>query len=477
MLRLLLILLTAAIAGSFLLFGYHAYPVPSGDSQAFVPAALSLDAGNGLRNPVAQLSRDLDPAGQARFVQYPPLFPLTIALLMPAPSPRNAFGGLAVLNVLNLVLAVWLFVRCLPLSHGLALAAATLGLATSLLGQQTGRPEPLAMLWVLLAAHALLTVKPAAAWLSCGILLGLTGATQPMAGVILGLLLAAFLSVRLPMRAALLATGQLLALSVLVFFAVLALSPLGIGETLDGIRRHADLTLVDRRSGERLITYWITHPGATFYALPFLLLVAPALSGLRAWRSAVRSPLLCGLCLALLAAVVWNSTGRSPEHSYNLVLFAPLVFAANLHWAFRSESEAARALVPAIHALTALGYLRAVVLFGFFLAHGISLETARAQLARIAPTAHGPISVTPSLWVLSEDYSHLRAVPAGTPAEFLEGDLLILQQNYSGQRVPPRLAGLRLVENHFVERSCHLLGLPVARTVPGYAFAVYRREP
>lgn len=477
-----LLLLIAGIAGSFLVFGYYVYPVPSGDSQSFLPTALTLDAGLGLRNPVSRFSRDLDPTGQGRYVQYPPLFPWSVALLMPAPTPRAAFLAVALLSVLDLVLAAWLFWRAAGISGRRAasavwaVAAATLGIATLLLGQQNGRPEPLATLWVLLAAHALLTLRPALSWLPCGVLLGLTGATHPMAGVILGLLLATFLSVRLPVSAALQTIGSLLALSLLVFSAVLALSPPGLGETLDGIRRHADLTIVERHSGERLSTYWITHPGATFYALPFLLLLPAGWQGLRAWRSAVRSPLLCGLCLVVLAVVVWGSSGRSPEHVYNLHLFAPLVFAANLGWAGTSARPSTRALVPAVHALTALGYLRAVVLFGFFLPHGVSLETARADFARIAPLARGPVSVTPSLWVLSDDLERLRTVPAHTPAESLEGDLLILQQNYSGLSTPPDLPGLRLIENHFVDRPCRLFGLPVARTMPGYGFAAYRRE-
>lgn len=482
---LLLALLIAAIAGSFLFFGYHVYPVPSGDSHAFLPAAISLDAGHGLRNPVAQLSRELDPTGEARFVQYPPLFPMTVALLMPTVGPRGAFLVLAFLSVLDLALAVLLFRRVLDRAGGetkgasgrvLALSAATLGVATLLLGQQTGRPEPLATLWVLLAAHAALAVKPSAAWLPCGFLLGLTGATQPTGGVILGLLLAVFLSVRLPTRGAIVAILELLVLSLTVFFAVLAISPLGIAETLDGIRRHADLTVVHRQSGELLRTYWITNPGGTFYALPYLLLAVGLLLGSRSWRGAVRSPLLCGLCLIPLAAVLWGSTVRAPEHAYNVLLFAPLVFAANLHQAFRTERKAPRMALPAIHALTSLGYVRALVLFGFFLAHGVSLDAARAQLARLVPMARGPVSVTPSLWVLSDDYERLRAVPAGVSAAGLEGDLLIFQQNYTGQSAPSPIEDLRLVEDRFVDRSPRLFGLPVARTVPGYAFAVYRRE-
>lgn len=474
-----LLLLTLAIAGSLLVFGYHVYPVPSGDSHAFVPAALSLEAGHGLRNPVAQLSRELDPTGEARFVQYPPLFPLTVALLMPTSGPRGAFLVLAFLSVLDLVLSVLLFRRVLPDAPGPLLGgmAATLGLATLLVGQQTGRPEPLATLFVLLAAHAALRVRPSALWLPGGLLLGLTGATQPTGGVILGLLLAVFLSVRLPTREALVAILELLALSLAVFFAIVAIGPLGIAETLDGIRRHADLTVVHRQSGESLRTYWITNPGGTFYALPYLLLPAGLLLGVRTWRGAVRSPILCALCLLPLAVVLWGSTVRAPEHAYNVLLFAPLVFAANLHQAFRSGWRAPRLALPAIHGLTGLGYVRAVVLFGFFLSSGVSLDTARAQLARLAATARGPVSVTPSLWVLADDQQRLRAVPSAIAAAGLEGDLLIYQQNYSGQTTAPAIADLRLVEDHFVHRQCRLFGLPIARTVPGYAFAAYRREP
>lgn len=479
---LLILLLITGIAASFLAFGEHVYPVPASDSHAFVPPALSMEAGKGLRNPIADLTRNVDATGQARYLQYPPLFPLTLSALMGASAPRAAGRALALLGVLNLILTALLFRWAVapragsPWSAALAVSASLLGIATLLLGQQSGRPEVLATFWVLLAAHAVRLLGPARAWPLCGVLLGLLGATHPVGGLFLGLLLA-ILHAAVERPGAALATlariAGLGALSTATFLGILALGPYGIAETLAGIYRHGRLVVGE--SSERLATYWVTHPGATFYALPFLLLAVLALLRARSWRPAGAWP-LAAAAGALLAAAVWRLSLSAPEHSYNLQLFAPLVFAGNLRLAAGTEKRFPGVLVVLFHGLAAAGFLRALVLFGFFLTQGVSLDDARRDFARHAGATGGLISVTPSLWVLTEDYDRLRVAPLGLPAERIAGDLFVVQQNYSGRQEPPDIAGFRLVEDRFVRRPCRLFGLPVARTMPGYAFAVYRRE-
>jgi hypothetical protein len=160
---------------------------------------------------------------------------------------------------------------------------------------------------------------------------------------------------------------------------------------------------------------------------------------------------------------------RLPELSYNLLLFAPLVFAANLRWSPRPATLLA-------HALAAAGYLRFLVLFGFFLAQGTPLAEAGDAFRRHLP-ASGRVGVTPSLWAVSEEYDRMTAFPLAEGAAGLDADVLLVQQNYSGLLAPPELAGFRLVEDRFIPHPCRFLGVKVANTVPGYAYAVYRRTP
>lgn len=482
----LLHLAPAVVAGgialSFLVFGAHAYPVPAGDSQAFLPPALLLEAGEGLRNPVSGLTRQIDPAGGDRYLQYPPLFQLVLTGLMTEPSPRAAFLALAVLGALDLLLAFLLFQRAVapaarrhPWAAPLAVTAATAATATLLLGQQTGRPEGLATLWVLLGAHAFLSRGPSA-WPLHGLLLGLLGATHPAGGFLAGLLLAAAtLASRPRLGDALRWLAGAAALALVLFALLLHLGPWGLAETLAGIVRHADLALAGRDSTESLRTYWITNAGATFFALPYLLLLA-SLTALLVRRRREVHPLLLPAAL-LLGGAAWTLSLRAPELAYNLQLFAPLVFAGNLRAAFDGapRRRLLQGAATGVHALAAAGYARSLVLFFFFLSAGVPLDEARRDFARIARSAQPPVAVTSSLWVLSEDYADLRALPFGTPAERIPGSLFVVQQSYSGLREPPAVPGFHLTEERFVRRSCRLFGIEIARTVPGYGFAVYAR--
>jgi hypothetical protein len=479
---LLVALLLGCVGLSFPFFGSRVYPVPTGDSQAFLPPAILFAQGGGLRNPTAALTRSLDPTGQARYLQYPPLFQLVLARLMPRPEPSAAFLVLGLLSAANLLLAALLFGRIAAgapsprWASSLAVATAGMGLTTVLLGQQTGRPEGLATFWLLLTAHTLALGRPRFVWPLCGLLLGLMGATHPMGGVLLGLLLTLIYAALLPPRVAVACLASILGTSLSVFSAVLAAGPFGIRATLEGIRHHAGLTLIGRHSTAGLTPYWLTNPGGTLYALPYLLLVAMAVPFLLARRHEIRSPWLFTAALALLAVVAWTIGVRSPELSYNLLLLAPLVLAANLWLALRSPRRRPLLLgaTAIVQGATAIGYLRALVLFFYFLRQGAHLDAARRDFQRLLAATQGPISVTSSLWVLSEDYERLRTLPAEEP-DAATGGILVLQQTYSGLLAPQEIAGFRLVEDRFVRHPCKLLGVTLARTVPGYSFAVYVR--
>jgi hypothetical protein len=478
------LLLAALLAASFLVFAAHVYPVPTADSYSFLPPALSFEAGRGLRNPVSDLALRLDPAGEARYVQYPPLFQLALALLMTRPTPGAAFLALGALNALNLLLSALLLARTAsqfgdrrdrsPRAATLAAGVGLLGLATGLLGHQMGRPEVLATLWVLLSLHLHLSLPPERSWAAGGVLLGLLGATHPMGGLVLGLLTALSFAARRPTPRALLLAAGALAASLATFAILLALSPFGLRETLAGTLRHAEITLAARHAGAALTPYWISNPGSTFYALPYLLLVAGLGARAVARRISVRSPALFTALLLPLLAIAWSTGVRTPELTYNLFLFAPAVFAANL--ALASGRTIHQGAVLLAHGAAAAGYLRTLVLFGFFLAHGVPLEEARDAFRRILPE-HGRAGVTPSLWVLSEEYERMIAWPAAYVDQLTGAEVFVAQQNYSGRQTPPELPGFRLVENRFLRRPCEVLGVRLANTVPGYAYAVYRRIP
>jgi hypothetical protein len=171
--------------------------------------------------------------------------------------------------------------------------------------------------------------------------------------------------------------------------------------------------------------------------------------------------------------VVWRAGIQIPELSYNVLLFAPAVFAANLYLASRHGKEGGwlRRGTALAQGLTGLGYLRNLVLFGLFLTQGVPLAEARAAVRRLPPRA--PLAVTPSLWVVSEDYDRMTVFPLAEGPRPGAGAVMI-QQSYTGLTSPPAIPGYHLVEDRFLPRPGTLLGLRVANTTPGYGYAVYR---
>ena len=63
--------------------------------------------------------------------------------------------------------------------------------------------------------------------------------------------------------------------------------------------------------------------------------------------------------------------------------------------------------------------------------------------------------------------------------EFYEGSnvaTLVMQQAYRNASTSPMMPGYRLVRSYFCPITPRLLGLPVAHSVQGYNFALYRRN-
>ena len=80
------------------------FPIPGGDAEAFIPAAVSYSNGVGLKNIIYQLSYDTDILNQGRFCQYPPLFPWVVGALMLDSTTKSAFFILGLFSSISICL-------------------------------------------------------------------------------------------------------------------------------------------------------------------------------------------------------------------------------------------------------------------------------------------------------------------------------------------------------------------------------------
>ncbi len=488
------LLLCAGLLGSaYLVASLHLFPVLGGDSAAHLTPVLNFKAGRGFESVAWSLTRDYDPTGQHRFLQYPPLFHLVVAGLIRQPTVQDLFVCLAGFAVVSLGLLVGLILRkradgFTPGPLWLATACLSLFAASTWLYSfpLPGRPEALTTPLILLAALCFLPARPVYRPLIAGIFIGLIGAAQIANACLAGLLFSVYASVELPagprrFRDWLAQVSLAAAVSLLTFAACFLFSPHPFMETMRGIAVHLS-RLPPRPYG---VVEHLVFPAAsgTFYGPFMLVLLAHFL-----WEYRGRLGWLGVLSLCAFLSVSCLLVARC----HNLLALSPLLIALALHLLAGSDRSTLlpaarwrRGLIYAVYgglfSLMSLGFARHVALFAAYRTHGVSYEEARAHLCELlAKTPGAPVLVDGGLWTLLDRFDHVyqrttdvAADPDPTPDS--EKPVLIVHQWYEHLNAPPTIPGYQLVWDDFVRGSSpRVLGVKVGLEMPGYAFAFYR---
>jgi hypothetical protein len=482
-----LILLSCAIA----LGAYHIlasavmYPVPGGDSAVFMPPAINLKAGRGLTNSLWEVHPD--PSGKRPYLGHTPLFPMVVSACMRKAETRNAFVVLAIFNALSLTL--YAGILCTAQFAGklitsvagfVVLLSSLFALAFLIFTDSGGRPEALSTLTLSLA---IVTISwlPQKCWSVClGIAIGVAAATHPTHGIFIACLvtLAFLLTAPLPRAIGRMMLAAAVALS--LFWMLLRLSPYPVGETLHAVSEHATLANGPDYWFSELLTYYLNlAPWSGVYLLGLCLVFVWWVVDF--WRSAgdwaMRSARL--VALLLTAFVFYFFSIRRPNASYYLLMLAPALAAGALYLFDvdgRGHGRRLAALplwiLAAFFSLFSLFLARDIALFLDYESEGVSFAVAQREFGELLRSTSQEISVSESLWVLADEFERIRFLDYGT----VSGDLMVLQQTRRGSLSPPVIPGYRLLSQHFISHPPKWFGLPIARTIPGYSFAVFARE-
>jgi hypothetical protein len=483
--RLFLISCAVAVGAYHIFAAAVMYPVPGGDAAVFMPAAINLKAGHGLTNSLWEVYPD--PTGQHRFLEHPSLFQTVVSACMWKAETRNAFIVLAVFDALTLTLfAAFLgtakFARKLLASTGgfLVLVSSLFGLAFVIFIDAWGRPEALSTL-ILSLAMAVVIWLPPSFWPVClGVAIGVTAAIHPTHGIFIACLVTiVFLvtsTVPQAIRKILLAGGIALPL----FGMLLRLSPYPVGETLRAISKHAAFANAADYRLSTVATYYLKlAPWSGLYLLGLLLVLI--WGGVYLWRSAddrmTRSARLAGLLLTAFA--FWFFSVRRPNASYYLMMLAPALAAGALYLLDVNGGNPGRRLASGPLWISAMFFgvfslwlARDVALFIDYRTEGVSFADAHKEFDRLVHSTEEVISVSESFWVLTDEFERICIVERGTAS----GAFMVLQQTQRGSLSPPAIPGYRLLFQDFVSHSPKWFGLPIARTMPGYSFAIFARE-
>ncbi|HEX7515924.1 MAG TPA: hypothetical protein VF345_01415 [Chthoniobacterales bacterium] len=460
------------------------YPVPAGDAAVFMPAAINLKAGRGLTNSLWEVHPD--PTGQHRYLEHPLLFQMVVSACMWKSETRNAFIVLAIFNALTLTLyAAFLctakFTRKLIASAAgfVVLVSSMFSLAFLIFIDAGGRPEALSTL-ILSLAIAVVIWLPQKCWPVClGIAIGVAAAIHPTHGIFIACLVVMVFLLTATVPQAIRRMMLAAAIALPLFWILLSLSPYPVEETLHAVSRHAALANAPDYRLSLAAFYLKLAPWSGLYLLGLSLVLVWC--GICFWRSAedrmTRSARLAALLLT--ASAFWFFSIRRPNASYYLMMLAPALAAGALYlFDLRSGTHDRRLaalplwILAAFFSIFSLCLARDIALFIDYRTDGVSFADAQKDFDHLVRSTDQVISVSESLWVLAGEFERIRIVERGTAS----GDLMVLQQTQRGSLSPPVIPGYRLLSQRFISHPPKWFGWPIARTMPGYSFAVFARE-
>ena len=128
-------------------------------------------------------------------------------------------------------------------------------------------------------------------------------------------------------------------------------------------------------------------------------------------------------------------------------------------------------------ALPGIGFARAVLLFPSYLSTGMSLTEARGAFQQVLEEVSGPVGITRTLWVLTEDYDRLRVNFALENIDERTGqplDVVVVQQHHYASI--DSLPGYQMIRSYRRSGYPKFAGVPLAWSTPGYQFDVYERR-
>ena len=477
--RRLVLVLCAVALGAYHIFATSVmFPVPGGDAVVFVPAAINLKAGRGLSNFLW--------TGRHRFVEHPPLFQMVVSAGMWKSDTRTAFIVLAIFNALTLALyaailgAAKFAQKLIASAAGFAVLVSSLFAIAFLIFTASGRPETLSTL-VLILAMAAVTWLPQKRWPIClGIAIGVAAAFHPTHGVFIACLVVITFLLTAPVGQAIRKMMLAAAIALPLFWILLSLGPYPVEEVLRTLSWHAALAAgPDYRLSTLALYYLKLAPWSGVYLLGLALVLVWC--GIHFWSGAedrmTRWARLAGLLLT--GFVFWYFSIRRPNASYYLIMLAPALAAGALYlFGVRNGAGDRRLaalpllILAAFFSIFSLCLARDIALFVDYRTDAVSFAEARRDFDNLARSTDQVISVSESLWVLADEFDRISIVERGTAS----GDLMVLQQTQRGSLSPPVIPGYRLLSQRFIAHPPKWFGLPIARTTPGYSFAVFARE-
>ena len=474
----LAVFVLGSLSGLLLWFASKGFPVPDGDSIYYYPVMLDRASGHGFSNHFSRFVQPFDPTGEGRLVYHGYLYPLLVGSLAWKPCYASIELVVAAFQIMALASCFGLFrlaQRGTP-SAGSAtgrimLVTATLACATVISGL-AARAETIGIPIIATGVILLYTLPFRWHGLVCGLGIGLLAAAHPIGSLLSGLLVAMYVFARQDywpaFRFLLTAAGVAAVTWATTFWAY----PYSLSEWVGGLLANGRNVLPNPTTGpdSSLLYRWILQPSATGYGCIYLVGGFVLVYHCRQSAAFIRSKFAFVLCAVPVLFAIYNYGFRAPVQNYNLLLFAPLVIALLVHFCSPRGNRVLQFAAIGLFGLASLGFAQKVLLFPWFLRDGLARDAAGQQLAEIRREFPGRVAISGGLFTLVDRYDGIEEYYDGNTAA-----TVVMQQAYRGAGTAPVVPGYRLVRSYFCPVNPRVFGVPVAHSVQGYNFALYRR--
>ena len=465
------------------LIAYYSYPMLDGDSPAYFPIALQYKQGKGLISlfdgfPIKDPKRRLVFQG---FFNH-----IVRAFLSPSPSNHSMRMVLSFEISLCFLLSFIFFnnlfsVKPPSLQNSILIGFSLFPIATFLIGNG-GRPEAFSMLLLLMGAISFQHFKNKYSYWISAIFVGLLAASNPLIGLLSGGLLFSIVSVNFYFAAAIRHMTYILLIATSSFFSCFLLYPYPTSDWFEGMLRASKFAVsLSRFDLNGFIYYYFTKPGSTFLGLIWILILICLTFLMIKYQKKIRSPILFLLVIITLLSIMKKTFILDMPRSYNLFVFTPLGISILL-WAYNHMSNSKISSIKLYSffltliisfSLSSIGFVREIVLFPVFIAHGLGYSQARQDLKQIRASFPGELILSSGLLPLTEDYSNV--AEWNSSHKYASATLVIQQTNirHPNRHLPPKIPNYKLIINKFSKQTPILLGLKLANTPRGYNYAVY----
>jgi hypothetical protein len=487
-----------------LVFAWHLYPVPDGDSIFFLPAIKAYASTGVVDNKLVDLSFSTDPDGLGRFLFYTPGYPVIMG------SAMALFGASSyqlALLFLSLVRAASTFLLAKSLvvilrKYSLqgnafyVLPASAIVISSGLfLFASDGRPEILSMLFVsasVLAAISINTTPGKHIFLV--LCIALLFPVSIANGIIACsfYLLYLFIDVKsLKIRAALVLIAVVTGLLFIVLSYLAAGLPLSDG--LKGLSIHSKLAVGRSDSGlELTLSYWKSWIAFGILAIAYLVMTLLSRPLIRSSSLAIVDRLWLGSSILILCSCIYFFGFRAAPIHYNLYAFLPLYQFLSFRFFVVFSARSSRILRYSIQGTLAASLLlcladplRSAVLLPYYLASGSTYSQAMSNFLAL-DIGECALMHTGGLAVLDESQSgsqfqvddSSRAIISNR-IKFLDRDptciAAIVQEVNNNSRLPVEMEKIADYSDNS-SWTPRLRALRLLNSPKGYSFYAYRQE-